>query len=62
MAPKLGLINEDGGEDYEGTFKGNNNRFQSNNENKMGQNAYKIQQPEIRRYDSFLDSTNLELH
>jgi len=24
MAPKLGLINEDGGEEFEGTFKANN--------------------------------------
>ena len=49
MAPKMGLINEDHNEEYEGTFK-----------------AYGggkgVQLPtQVRRYDSFLDGTDLAL-
>ena len=50
MAPKMGLINEDGSEDFEGTFKaykGNNQAFQLPSD--------------IRRYDSLLDGTSLAL-
>ncbi|CDW82483.1 UNKNOWN [Stylonychia lemnae] len=58
MAPKLGLINEDGGEEFEGTFKAYKG---GNNENLSNGNAFKMPS-DIRRYDSFLDTTNLELH
>jgi hypothetical protein len=49
MAPKLGHIDEDGGEDYEGTFKAY-----------KGANAFKLP-TDMRRYDSLLDGTNLAL-
>ena len=55
MAPKLGHIDEDRGEDYEGTFK--DIRKQGG-----GGGGFGIQMPsDIRRYDSLLDTTNLAL-
>ena len=53
MAPKMGLIDEDHGEDFDGTFK----EYRGNNQNNRG-----IELPSaVRRYDSFLDNTNLAL-
>lgn len=52
MAPKMGLIDEDGGEDYEGTFK--------INKNNNGSSAFRLP-TDNRRFDSLLDTTNLAL-
>lgn len=54
IAPRMGLIDEDGGEDFEGTFKAYKGNI--SNENK----AYQLPS-DVRRYDSFLDHTNLAL-
>ena len=46
MAPKMGQINEDHTEEYEGTYKANN--------------AFKLPS-DIRKYDSLLDTASLAL-
>jgi hypothetical protein len=59
MAPKLGHIDEDGGEEFEGTFKAykpKNEGFSSNPNNE----GFKLP-TDARRFDSFLDNTNLAL-
>lgn len=58
MAPKLGHIDEDGGEDFEGTFKAY--KPKNNTEEMYNNDAFKLP-TDIRRYDSFLDNTNLAL-
>lgn len=51
MTPKLGLINEDGGEDFDGTFKEYKGNGNNNNNGIKMPNDY-------RRYDSLLDSAS----
>jgi hypothetical protein len=52
MAPKMGHIDEDGAEDFDGTFK----EYKGNKNN----DAFRLPS-DIRRYDSLLDATNLAL-
>eukprot|EP00347_Sterkiella_histriomuscorum_P020541 403337413 len=59
MAPKLGHIDEDGGEDFEGTFKAYKPKNQESNYNSKN-DAFKMP-TDIRRYDSFLDNNDLAL-